>query len=96
MVLGRATLTLSCGTCDNWCMASVEFSDAMFQQLRDQAAAAGYDDVASYVESLAKAQTNGNGRFDANQVLAGFRELEGMFGDAKLADVLADRRVGRD
>jgi len=32
--------------------------------------------------------------FNAEQLLAEFRDLEGMFGEASLHEVLADRRYG--
>jgi len=47
------TLTDFANSCHNSSMASIEFSEAKFRQLSEQAAAAGYSDVAAFVEALA-------------------------------------------
>ncbi len=64
-----------------------------------RAIAATHTDVALFVEkatrqALEKNRQTINSHFDADQVLAEFRDLEGLFGSANLEEVLADRRCG--
>jgi len=47
------TLTSWLGSWHNEDMQSIELPDAKYQKLSQQAAAAGYDDVAAFVEALA-------------------------------------------
>ena len=56
-------------------------------------------DVSKFVEqaaqdALEKIHPLENPRFDATQVLAQAGDLQGMFGEASLEEVLADRRCG--
>lgn len=73
----------------------IEISEDMYRAI-----AAQHGDVSAFVEKAARQALEKNGRFtrpnfDADKLLAEFRDLEGMFGEASLDEVLADRRCGR-
>jgi len=64
-----------------------------------RAIAAQHGDVALFIENAARRALEKTGpttksNFDAEQLLTEFRGLEGMFGEASLDEVLADRRCG--
>jgi len=72
----------------------VEISENMYRTI-----AALHGDVSAFVENAARQalqtkQTVTKPKLDADQLLTEFRNLEGMFGEASLDEVLADRRCG--
>ncbi len=72
----------------------VEISENIYRTI-----AALHGDVSAFVENAARQalQTKKpvkKPKFDAEQLLSEFRDLEGMFGEASLDEVLSDRRYG--
>lgn len=68
----------------------IEISQQAFQAFNSQT-----HDIAAFVEAGAKQRNNGHEqcqRLDPKEVLAEFKKLEGIFGDATMEEVLADRR----
>jgi len=72
----------------------VEISESTYR-----AVAAVHSDVSLFVEwaakdALKRTDSGAKPRFDAEQLLADTRNFQGMFGNATLDEVLADRRCG--
>jgi len=72
----------------------IEISEDMYRTI-----AALHGDVSAFVENAARhaletKESVTDPKFDADQLLTEFRDLEGMFGEASLDEIIADRRCG--
>lgn len=77
-------------------MHTIQLSDETYDAIANR-----HGDVSAFVESLAKRELAEDAsletpRFDLEKVRDGFRQLQGMFGDASLEKVLEDRKLGRE
>ncbi len=74
----------------------IEIPEDMYRTI-----AALHGDVSAFVENAARQALRAKEpidkpKFDADQLLSEFRDLEGMFGKASLDEVLSDRRCGME